>query len=376
MIINRIVQEKIENKLSSGKVLLLLGARRTGKTFLLKQIIKNIKIPYLLLNGEDFSVSAILESKSIIHYRQILGNNKLLIIDEAQKIKEIGKILKLMIDEIDGLTIIATGSSVFDISQRLGEPLTGRNIDFKVFPIAQCELKDVENTIDIFSNLEHRLILGSYPELFSLPSYSDKQEYLTELINSYLLKDILELDSIKNASKILSILRLLAFQVGSECSLSEIGQKVALSRNTVERYIDLLEKTFIIFKLSGFSKNLRKEISKNSKYYFWDNGIRNAVISNFNTLNLRDDIGQLWENYIISERLKYLSFNRIASNVFFWRTYDQQEIDLIEEREGKLFAYEIKYEKSKTKIPIAWKDSYSESEFNIISKDNYLGFIS
>lgn len=376
MIINRLVRIRIEEKLNSGKVLLLLGARRTGKTFLIKQIIKKTDIPYLLLNGDDFSVAATLESKSISDYKQIVGNNKLLIIDEAQKIKDIGQILKLIIDEIEGLTIIATGSSVFDISQKLGEPLTGRNINFRIFPIAQYELENTENPIDTSSNLDQRLILGSYPELFSMKSVYEKQEYLTELINSYLLKDILELDSIKNASKILNILRLLAFQVGSEVSFSEIGQKVALSRNTVERYIDLLEKTFIIFKLNGFNKNLRKEISKSSKYFFWDNGIRNAVISNFNALGLRNDVGQLWENYIVSERLKYLFYNKTALNYFFWRTYDQQEIDWIEEREGKLFAYEIKYENKKVKIPAAWKDAYPESKFTVISKDNYLDFIS
>lgn len=376
MIIQRSVQEKIEEKLNSGKVILLLGARRTGKTFLIKQIIKNINLPYLLLNGEDFQVAAKLENKSISEYKQLVGNNKLLIIDEAQKIKDIGNILKLMIDEITGLTIMATGSSVFDLTQKLGEPLTGRNINFKVFPIAQYELKDTENVIETFSNLEQRLILGSYPELFSLPGYTEKQEYLTELINSFLLKDILELDSIKNASKILNILRLLAFQVGSEVSFSEIGQKVALSRNTVERYIDLLEKTFIIYRLGGFSKNLRKEISKNSKYYFWDNGIRNAVISNFNPLSLRNDVGQLWENYVISERLKYLTYQRISTNVFFWRTYDQQEIDWVEERGGTLLAFEIKYIQNKVKIPIAWKEAYPESEFAVISKENYLDFIS
>jgi len=376
MIIQRSVQEKIQEKLNSGKVILLLGARRTGKTFLIKQIIKNINLPYLLLNGEDFQVAAKLENKSISEYKQLVGNNKLLIIDEAQKIKDIGNILKLMIDEISGLTIMATGSSVFDLTQKLGEPLTGRNINFKVFPIAQYELKNTENVIETFSNLEQRLILGSYPELFSLPGYTEKQEYLSELVNSFLLKDILELDSIKNASKILNILRLLAFQVGSEVSFSEIGQKVALSRNTVERYIDLLEKTFIIYRLGGFNKNLRKEISKNSKYYFWDNGIRNAVISNFNPLSLRNDVGQLWENYVISERLKYLTYQRISTNVFFWRTYDQQEIDWVEERGGMLLAFEIKYIQNKVKIPVAWKEAYPESEFAVISKENYLGFIS
>lgn len=375
MNITRAITRKIQNKLTSGKVLVILGARRTGKTCLIREIIKQTDIPYLMLNGEDFRVAAQLENKGIEEYRQIVGNKKLLIIDEAQKIKNIGKILKLMIDEIEGLTILATGSSAFDISQKLGEPLTGRNISYNLFPIAQCELAETENKIETASNLEQRLIFGTYPELLNLPDFVSKQEYLTELINSYLLKDILELDNIKNASKILNILRLLAFQTGSEVSFSEIAQKVALSRNTVERYIDLLEKTFIIFKVGGYSRNLRKEVTKNSKYYFVDNGIRNAVISNFNTPELRNDIGQLWENYIISERVKYLSYKKTPHNSFFWRTYDQQEIDWIEERDGKLFAYEIKYSRSKTKTPKAWKEAYPESEFNVITKDNYLDFI-
>lgn len=375
MNITRAITRKIQNKLTSGKVLVILGARRTGKTCLIREIIKQTDIPYLMLNGEDFRVAAQLENKGIEEYRQIVGNKKLLIIDEAQKIKNIGKILKLMIDEIEGLTILATGSSAFDISQKLGEPLTGRNISYNLFPIAQCELAETENKIETASNLEQRLIFGTYPELLNLPDFVSKQEYLTELINSYLLKDILELDNIKNASKILNILRLLAFQTGSEVSFFEIAQKVALSRNTVERYIDLLEKTFIIFKVGGYSRNLRKEVTKNSKYYFVDNGIRNAVISNFNTPELRNDIGQLWENYIISERVKYLSYKKTPHNSFFWRTYDQQEIDWIEERDGKLFAYEIKYSRSKTKTPKAWKEAYPESEFNVITKDNYLDFI-
>lgn len=375
MIIDRAILNKFEEKLTSGKVLVLLGARRTGKTFLIRELIRRTNLPYLLLNGEDFVVASMLENKGIADYKQVVGPKRLLIIDEAQKIREIGRILKLMIDSIEGLTIIATGSSVFDISQKLGEPLTGRNINFKLFPIAQCELSKTENPVDTATQLEQRLIYGSYPELFSIPDFTGQQEYLTELINSYLLKDILELDRIKNASKILNILRLLAFQTGSEVSYSEIAQKVALSRNTVERYIELLEKTFIIFRISGFSKNLRKEISKNSKIYFWDNGIRNAVISNFNPAGLRNDMGTLWENYIISERLKFMAYHRIPSSNFFWRTYDQQEIDWIEERGGSLYAYEIKYEKPKVKTPAAWKEAYPDSVFSVIHKGNYLDFI-
>lgn len=376
VILNRFIEKSIVDKLSSNKVLLLLGARRTGKTHLLAQIVRKTKTPYLLLNGEDFRTSAWLQNKSIKEYKAFIGTHKLLIIDEAQKVENIGAILKFMIDGINDLTIIATGSSAFDLTQKLGEPLTGRSITYHLFPIAQCELNKYENAIETVANLEQRLIYGSYPELFKYESLQEQQQYLSELVNSYLLKDILAFDGIRNSSKLLMVLRLLAFQVGSEVSLQEIGQQVSLTRNTVERYMDLLEKVYIVFKVGGYSRNLRKEVVKNHKYYFWDNGIRNTLVANFNPLTLRNDTGALWENYMISERLKFQSYKHMLSNNYFWRTYDGQELDWVEERGGQLFAYEFKYNSDKAKIPAAFDRAYPDSVFEVVNKGNYLPLIS
>ncbi len=373
--ITRILLQQILKRMQSGKAIILLGARRTGKTVLLKEILKNCNEPFMLLNGEDFKTAEMLQNKGVVEYKQLLGDIKLLAIDEAQKIQNIGAILKLMIDEIEGLKIIATGSSAFDLANQMGEPLTGRKFTFNLFPVAQCEFSQQENLIETASNLEQRLIYGSYPEIFQFSNNEDKILYLSDLVNSYLLKDILVLDKIKNSDKILTILKLLAFQIGYEVSLNEIAQKVGLNKLTVERYIDLLEKVFVIKKIGAYSRNLRKEIVQNSKIYFWDLGVRNTLISNFNALNLRNDTGQLWENYIVTERMKLQSYKPILSNNYFWRTYDQQEIDWIEERDGNVFAFEMKFANDKTKIPTAWKTNYQNAEFQVINKENYLQFI-
>ena len=374
--IKRIVQENILKKIKPGKVVVLVGARRTGKTVLLKEIMKAVNEPNLMLSGEDYRTSEMLSNKGIVEYKQLLGDKRFLIIDEAQKIENIGRKLKLMIDEIDGLKIIVTGSSTFDLNNQIGEPLTGRKHTIYLYPIAQCEWQNYENLIETTSRLEHRMIYGNYPELIHMQDNNEMADYLYELVGSYLLKDILELDNIKNSSKLLNILRLLAFQIGHTVSINEIAQNAGVSKNTVDRYLDLLEKVFVVFRLEGYSRNPRKEISKSPRYYFYDNGIRNALIANFNSLNLRNDHGALWENYIISERIKFLSYNNIHANCFFWRTYNQQEIDWIEEREGQLFAYEMKYQKPKAKVPSAWFKYYPDSQFHLIHSNNYLEFIS
>ncbi len=374
-VIQRILQKRIEDRLQAGKVIIIAGARRTGKTVLIKEIIKKLNGPYLYLNGEDYTTSYTLENKGIEEYRQIIGTNKYLIIDEAQKINQVGQILKLMVDEIEGLHILITGSSAFDIYNHTGEPLTGRKYTFQLHPIAQCELQTMENPIETASKIENRLIYGSYPEIVNISNNQQKIEYLSELVNSYLLKDILALENLKNSSKLSNILRLLAFQIGNEVSVNELSKNVGLNKNTVEKYLDLLTKVFIIYRVEGYSRNLRKEISKSPRYYFWDNGIRNMLIANFNPLGLRNDIGQLWENYNISERLKLQSYEGWLSNNYFWRTYDQQEIDWIEERDGSLFAFEMKYNKKNTKVPGAWNKNYPDAEYHVINKDNYIPFI-
>ncbi len=374
--IDRAIKNAFFKKMIPNKVLLLLGARRVGKTSFIEHLTKNIKEPILELNGEDMSTVEILKLRTVENYKRLLGRNKILIIDEAQKIQDIGQILKLMVDKIEGIKIIAIGSSMFDLANKLGEPLTGRKVTFNLFPLAQMEYAKEENMIQTKSLLEERLIYGSYPELIKYESNAEKATYLNELVSSYLLKDILEHDGIKNSSKMINLLRLIAFQTGKEVSMDELGKQIGISRNTVEKYLDLLSKVFVIYKVSGFSRNLRKEITKMSKWNFYDNGIRNALIANFNPIAIRNDIGELWENYVLSERIKYQHYTGMIVNNYFWRTYYQQEIDWIEERTGDLFAYEMKWkDHKKVKAPSAWKEAYPKSKFSVITQDNYLDFI-
>ena len=358
----------------TNKVNILLGARRTGKTYILNKISKIVKNT-LFLDGDIYTTSSLLQNKTISEYKKIIGSAEIFIIDEAQNIENIGHVLKILHDHIPKLKIIVSGSSAFDLSNKLGEPLTGRKKTFRIFPMAQMELSETENYFETYERLNERILYGSYPEIFHYNSYAEKKEYLFELVNSYLLKDILILDNIKNADKLYNILKLLAFQIGSEVSLNEIGNKIGISKNTVEKYIDLLKKVFVIFEVKAYSTNKRKEISKMSRYYFADTGVRNAIINNFNDLDFRNDLGQLWENYIISERIKYLSYNKMFTGTYFWRTFSQQEIDWIEEKDGKLSAYEIKYSKKTFKIPPQWQKMYPNSDLKLINKDNYLDFI-
>ncbi len=361
----------ILKKLQPNKVVILYGARRVGKTMLVNEILAKVNEPILRLNGDDINVHDKLSIRSIENYKQILGTCKLLYIDEAQKIPEIGLKLKLMIDEIEGLRIIISGSSSFDIHKNAGEPLTGRKYTFTLYTLSENEYTQVENNINKIDKIQERLVFGNYPELLHLPDRQDKVDYLNEMISSYLLKDILVYEHIKNSQKIFNLLRLIAFQIGGEVSLQELGIQLGISKNTVEKYLDLLSKVFILHKVEGFSRNLRKEITKNSRWYFLDNGIRNAVIANFNPLQARNDIGALWENYMISERLKYQEYRRISSNNYFWRTYEQQEIDWVEERDGSLFGYEFKWKEEKIKIPTQWKSAYPDASFELININNF-----
>ncbi|MBN1597429.1 MAG: ATP-binding protein [Bacteroidales bacterium] len=367
----RDLSNNIIKKLQSNKVVLIFGARRVGKTVLVKEILNQVNEPVLTLNGEDINVHDKLAIRSVENYKQILGSYKFLYIDEAQKIPEIGLKLKLMIDEIDGLKIIISGSSSFDIHKDAGEPLTGRKYSFNLFALSESEYNQIENSISKVDKVRERLVFGSYPELLHLPDREDKIDYLNEMVSSYLLKDILVYENIKNSQKIFNLLRLIAFQIGGEVSLQELGNQLGISKNTVEKYLDLLSKVFILHKVEGFSRNLRKEITKNSRWYFLDNGIRNAVIANFNPIESRNDIGALWENYMISERLKYQEYRRLSSNNYFWRTYEQQEVDWVEERDGSLFGYEFKWNEDKVKIPTQWKSTYPNASFEVINKDNF-----
>jgi uncharacterized protein len=374
-IVQRLIEEKLSERIGAGKVLVLLGARRTGKTFLLKRFIEKSTEPLLFLNGEDFEVQKILANRSAAHYRAILGNCRLLIIDEAQKVPQIGAILKLMVDEITDLKVVVTGSSAFDMSRQFGEPLTGRRISLRLFPLAEMEWVVQENALEQSANLRERLIFGSYPELINLDNKADKMAYLNDMVSSYLLKDILELEGIRHSGKIFDLLRLVAYQVGSEVSLNELARQIGLDVKTVDKYLDLLEQVFVIFRVRGFSLNMRKEVVKSPKFYFFDNGIRNALISNMNAIELRNDVGLLWENYMVSERLKYQNYTGMLVNNFFWRTYDQQEIDWVEEREGRLLGYEFKWGKTFAKTPNAWKSAYPDASFEVIHANNYKDFI-
>lgn len=376
--IERILINEFSQKVRPNKVLLLLGARRVGKTELVKKYLK--KVPsekYLFLNGDDQGTQDLLSIRTVEHYKQVLGKKTLLVIDEAQQIPDIGLKLKLIVDSIDGVSIIATGSSVFDLSNNLGEPLVGRKNTLWLYPIAQMEFSNYEDYPQTAAKLEERLLFGSYPELEQYPNRREKEAYLHEIINSYLLKDILVFEGIRKADKLTDLLRLIAFQTGKEVKVEELTNNLkGVSKNTVERYLDLLSKVFIIYNVRGFSRNLRKEIVKTSRWYFYDNGIRNAIIKNFNMLKLRNDTGELWENYLAAERIKFNAYAQKNLNYYFWRTYDQQELDWVEESSNGLAAYEFKWNKNKKpKAPAAWRRAYPEASFEVITPNNYLGWI-
>jgi len=375
--INRILFKEFQKQLRAGRVLILMGARRVGKTEFLKQIKSTLPGDKVLsLNGEDQKTIDSMAERSVENLRAFVGNYDFLIIDEAQHIPDIGMKLKLMVDEIPKLSIIVTGSSMFELNNKLGEPLVGRSHITYMYPLAQIEFSALENPIERTSKLEQRLIFGSYPELLKFPGNDEKIDYLEGLISSYLLRDILVYEGIKKADKIIDLLRLIAFQIGKEVSIDELANNLkGISRNTVESYLDLLTKVFIIYPMRGFSRNLRKEISKSNRWYFYDNGIRNALLRNYNSLNMRADSGQLWENYLMSERMKVNSYLKRRVNCYYWRTYDQQEIDLIEEHSDGLNAFEFKWNKKNAKIPGAWQKNYPESSFELIQQDNYVDFV-
>lgn len=367
--------DNLEKFLKPGKALMIVGPRQVGKTTLLTNFLKKTGLKYRLESGEDILIRELFHSKDIAAIKEYAGGYELIAIDEAQKVKHIGEALKIMVDHIPGIRVIATGSSSFELAGQVGEPLTGRKITLTLFPIAQLELRELYNAYDLKTRLGEFLIFGSYPEVLTTTEKAEKIRILNELCSSYLLKDILELERVKGSKILLDLLRLLAYQIGSEVSLSELGRQLGIDYKTVARYLDLFEKNFVIFNVRGYSRNLRSELTKKSKYYFFDNGIRNAIISNFNGLELRNDIGMLWENFLFIERQKKRAYHSIYANSYFWRTWNQKEIDLIEEREGKLYAFEFKWKDKKVKAPKEFIQSYEEAEFSVIHSKNYLDFI-
>ncbi len=375
--IQRTLESQLMKRLAPQKVLLLFGARRVGKTFLVNQIVRNFSGKAMLLNGEDADTVAMLEPMGIANYRHLFQNVDLLAIDEAQHIPDIGRKLKLIVDEVPDIRVIASGSSSFDLKNQAGEPLVGRSMQFTLLPLSQQEISSVETALDTKRNLEQRLLYGTYPEVVTLDSFEQKKEYLYDIVDAYLLKDILAVDGIKNTSKMRDLLRLIAYQMGSEVSYDELGRQLGISKNTVESYLDLLQKVFVLYRLGGYSKNLRKEVTKSSKWYYVDNGIRNAVIRDFKPLSLRpdDDRGALWENYIITERMKRNHNNRLGLDFYFWRTYDQQEIDLLENNSGLLSAFEMKAGKKKPNAPKCFQEAYPDASFHVVNAENYLEFL-
>ncbi len=366
----------LKNALAPGKVVVIYGARRTGKTTMLQQFLRDVDEPYLLVSGEDITVQGYLASQSIEKLSAFVGANRLLVVDEAQKVPNIGANLKLIVDHIPEIRVIATGSSSFDLARSVGEPLTGRKTSLKLFPLAQLEIGQIEQRHQTDANLESRLIYGAYPEVVLTNDNRAREQYLREIVASYLYKDILELDGIRHATKISRLLQMIALQIGKEVSYTELGTGLGMSKNTIERYLDLLENAFVIQKLSGFSRNLRSEITKNSRYYFLDNGVRNALINNFNPLSIRNDVGELWENYLVMERLKKQEYLFLHANNYFWRTYSQKKIDFVEEREGKLFGFEMKWGAAGGKPPKEWLEAYPNATWQLINRQNYLDLIS
>lgn len=368
--------QKLGDYLKPNKVLVIYGPRQVGKTTILEDFLATTSLKYKLDSGDDIRVKESLGSESFSKIKEYAEGYELIAVDEAQKIKNVGQNLKIMVDQIPGIKIIVTGSSSFELAGQVGEPLTGRKTTLTLFPIAQIELLKMYNPYDLKNKLEEYLIYGSYPEVITAQGKKDKIKTINEITNSYLLKDVLELDKIKNSKLLLDLLRLIAFQIGSEVSLSEIGQQLGIDHKTVARHLDILEKAFVLYNLRGFSRNLRKEITKKSKYYFYDNGVRNSLIANFNSIEMRDDIGKLWENFLFIERLKKQSYKNIYSNNYFWRTWDQKEIDMVEEHEGKLFGYEFKWSEKRVKTPAEWLKTYPNAEFHVINRENYLDFVS
>jgi len=372
--IPRFIEDIIFEKLKPGLVIGLFGARRTGKTFLMERLKSRLTDKkVLMIQGDNIDAAEIISSQRLSILKQFTSGYDYVFIDEAQKIPNIGNSLKLMVDTIPELIIFVTGSSAFDLKNKIGEPLTGRNKYYYLYPIAQLELS--EDYIHAKHNLESRLIYGSYPQVVTADSESQKSDILESIKNGVLLKDILELDNLKNSLFIMSLLRLIAFQIGNDVSHNELANTLGVSKNTVARYLELLEKCYILFSLQSFSRNLRKEISKSKRYFFWDNGIRNAVISNFNRLLLRDDIGRLWENYCMSERMKKNQYLGRRCNCYFWRTYDQKEIDLVEEEGDKLSGFEFKWTDKKIQSPKLFLSTYQNATFTVIHNQDYLDFI-
>lgn len=371
--IPRTIQNQIKNQMFQGKVIIIYGARQVGKTTLIKKIEKNSSKEVLYLNCDEPDIRQDLINKTSTELKTVLGDAELIIIDEAQRVENIGLTLKLIVDNFSEKQIIATGSSSFDLSNEVKEPLTGRKREFHLYPFSMAELKDRYSQRELNRLLEQRMIYGFYPEVVKQPNSAKDQ--LKEITESYLYKDILEFQRVKKPNILTKLLQALALQIGSEVSYNELSNLVGVSRKTIIRYVNLLEKAFVIFRLPPYSRNLRKEISSLRKVYFYDLGVRNMLINNLNPLNLRQDVGALWENFLISERIKRNKNTARFVNSYFWRTHQQAEVDYLEGLKGRLEGYEFKWGDKQSKAPKQWLETYSNASYKVINKNNYLDFI-
>lgn len=372
--IQREIQHIIEKQLFKGKVVIIYGPRRVGKTTLSKQILDSVENSRYI-NCELLENKSALETTNSSALKSFLGNYSLIVLDEAQHINDIGLVLKILTDTFPEIQIIATGSSSFELGSRISEPLTGRAREYLLYPFSLSELLAVKDRIAINASIEEMLRFGLYPEVYGNPEKEAKEE-LSQISSNYLYKDILQFELIKRPNLLLNLLNAIALQIGNEVSLNELSRLLGETVPTIQRYLDLLEKAFVIFRLRSFSRNLRKEIAKGQKIYFYDLGIRNALIRNFNPLNLRSDIGGLWENFCIVERRKFNMNRRHFVNSWFWRTYDQKEIDYLEEEGGKLSAFEFKFKAEKTRVVKEFLITYPQATYSTITKDNYWELIS
>jgi predicted AAA+ superfamily ATPase len=376
MKINRALRAKIIEKVKTGKkAVIIYGARQVGKTTLSKEIINSLNLRTLQVNADQEKYLDILSSRDLEKMKSLIAGYDLLFIDEAQRIPDIGINLKILVDEMPELKIIATGSSSFDLANKISEPLTGRTWSFTLYPLSIMELADHYSDFELDGLLDNLLVFGSYPEVFTTVNLAQKESLLKEIGRAYLYKDALDLLTVKQAKKVKDLLKLIAFQIGSEVSILELANSLDLSRETVEKYLDLLEKSFVIFRLGGFSRNLRKEVTKMDKIYFYDLGIRNMLVDNFKALKDRNDAGQLWENFLMIERMKMLAYKNISASTYFWRIYSGAELDYVEEKDGKLFGYEFKFGRKKSRFPRTWLETYENSNYEIINKDNWKKFL-
>lgn len=353
----------------------MYGARQVGKTTLLDHLVENLPLRTMRIDAEDARFTEVLSSRNVERLKSLVAGYQLVVIDEAQHIPEIGITLKLLHDHIPDVRVIATGSSSFDLSNQVMEPLTGRNWSYTLYPISYEELARENNSFELDQRLEDTLVYGLYPETLATPSLGVKKEYINRLSSSYLFKDVLQVAQIRNSLKLRQLLKLLAYQIGNQVSISELATRLDMNRETVSRYIDLLEKSFVVFRLGGLSRNLRNEVTKMDKIYFYDLGIRNSLIDMLKPLHDRNDLGQLWENFLISERIKRNAYANDSASIYFWRLSTGAELDYVEEKEGKFFGYEFKWGEKQAKPPASWREGYPESAFKTINRTNYLSFI-